>query len=308
MLLRLGTLLLLIALAGCASAPLGPQRPQAYASVEISEVPFYPQQRFQCGPASLTMVLNWGGLETDPERLTDLLYVPAREGSLQPELQAQARRHGRLAYRIPGDVDALLTELEAGHPVLVLQNLALRWTPVWHYAVVIGFDAGRRELILRSGTDERHTVGLRTFLRTWARGNNWGLVVLPPGQLPATARADPYLSAAFELERSGQAEAARIAYRSGVAHWEGHAGLSLALANLEYARGELLAAAAILQNALDAGADDSALYNNLAVVLSELGRWQEAEAAAKAALARGDGHDAKIHSTLQRIRCRGVCG
>jgi hypothetical protein len=30
-------------------------------------------------------------------------------------------------------------QLEAGRPVLVLQNLALKLWPQWHYAVVVGY-------------------------------------------------------------------------------------------------------------------------------------------------------------------------
>jgi hypothetical protein len=34
-----------------------------------------------------------------------------------------------------------LREVAAGNPVLVLQNLSFAWAPVWHYAVVMGYDA-----------------------------------------------------------------------------------------------------------------------------------------------------------------------
>src|SRR3546814_2318796 len=33
--------------------------------VELSEVPFFPQEDYYCGPAALATVLAWGGVDTD---------------------------------------------------------------------------------------------------------------------------------------------------------------------------------------------------------------------------------------------------
>ena len=79
----------------------------------------------------------------------------------------------------------LLAELDAGHPVLVFQNLALDWSPQWHFAVAVGYDLDSGDLILRSGTERRRVTRLSTFEFTWRRGDYWALVVLPPDRLPA---------------------------------------------------------------------------------------------------------------------------
>jgi hypothetical protein len=208
----------LLVLAGCAA--IGPSAPShelsTHAAIELVDVPFYPQERYQCGPAALAMLLDWSGTTVGPQALTDKLYIPARQGSLQPELVAQARQHQRLVCPLRGESQALLDELAAGHPVLVLQNLALRWWPRWHYAVAIGYEPKRGELLLRSGTTKRHRIPLSTFLHTWARGNNWGIVTLRPGHVPATAEPGPYLAAAFDLEAAGLPEQAATAYQAGI--------------------------------------------------------------------------------------------
>ena len=80
----------------------------------------------------------------------------------------------------------LKPELAAGNPVLVLQNLGLPIAPKWHYAVAIGYDVERRDIILRSGTTERLVMPLSTFEHTWARSGYWGMVTLSPGRLPGT--------------------------------------------------------------------------------------------------------------------------
>jgi predicted Zn-dependent protease len=294
---------LLLAISGCASRPPLPRVDQLQ-TVELEAVPFYPQRRYQCGPAALATVLGWSGLSVTPDALKDAVFIPGREGSLQPELRAQARRHGRLAYRLAPQADKLFAELAAGHPVLVLQNLALSWWPVWHYAVVVGFDAERGEVLLRSGTTRRHSVPLTTFMRTWQRAGSWALVALPPDRLPVTADPASFFSAAYDLERTGQPAAAAVAYRAGLERWPQQAELGLALANLHHVAGEIEPAAHVLQAVVAAGAEEAVVYNNLALLLANLGRWREAEAAARTAVDRGGAFAAEFQDTLERIRCR----
>lgn len=303
---RLLAVLLCLQLAACASLePAWNKEDLSQRSAtELQEVPFYPQEDFQCGPAALAMVLDWGGSMIGPEALTRALYIPARKGSLQPELVAQARRQQRLVYPIQGELSALLDELQAGHPVLVLQNLALNWWPAWHYAVAIGFDPARAEILLHSGTIERHRTALPTFMRTWARSGYWGLVVLQPGELPASAQPGPYLAAAFDLEASGFQEAAELAYQAGIARWPEHAGLWIALANRHYARGQTDLAASTLRQGTTKGAASGALYHNLALLLADLGEWQEAQAAAQQALNFPDAPSAAGQSAQDIIRQR----
>ena len=94
------------------------------------------------------MALAWSGLRIDPDDLAPQVYTPSLKGSLQPAMITAARRHSRVAYPISG-ANALLQEIAAGHPVIVLQNLGLSWIPVWHYAVVIGYDLNQEVIILQ---------------------------------------------------------------------------------------------------------------------------------------------------------------
>lgn len=120
-------MLLVSLLAGCASAPKWPA-PETHQAmlpdkVVLDDVPFYPQERYQCGPASLAMMLNSQGLSSNPDILKELVYIPGREGSLQVEMIAGARAHGMLVYPLDGRLESVLTEIAAGNPVLVMQNL-----------------------------------------------------------------------------------------------------------------------------------------------------------------------------------------
>ncbi len=176
--------LLVLALGACAT----PQTAAVIAApgdlparAAVPDVPFFPQEDYYCGPAALATVLAWSGLPAAPEELAARVYTPERQGTLQNDILAAARREGRLAVPLSSLRD-LMAEVSAGHPVLVFQNLALDWYPLWHYAVAVGYDLKRQEITLRSGREAERVTSLDTFERTWERGDYWALVVLRPNQ------------------------------------------------------------------------------------------------------------------------------
>jgi len=165
----------ILGLAGCASAPLHPPMGAVTGvpdRVELEAVPFYSQDDDQCGPAALAMALGAGGKAIEPAALRPQVYLPERHGSLQVEMLAAARRNGFVAIELRPEVAVLFAEIAAGHPVIVLQNLALDWYPVWHYAVVVGYNLETQFVTLRSGRERRAELPLSTFEYTWRRGGS----------------------------------------------------------------------------------------------------------------------------------------
>lgn len=236
------SLVLAVILAGCASTPEWPEISELDADTDqrlvLSDVPFYAQERYQCGPASLAMMLNSQGLDTDPDVLKELVYLPGREGSLKVELVAGARSHGLLVYPLDGSLDSLLEEVAAGNPVLVMQNLRFGWWPQWHFAVVMGFDARERNIILHTDTRERHEESLEVFTATWNRAENWAAVMLPPDQLPATAESLRYLMSANDLETTGRTLAATTAYQTAEKAWPDQPAAIMGQGNIAWDQGE----------------------------------------------------------------------
>ncbi len=269
--------------------------------VELSAVPFFPQEDFQCGPAALATVLNWSGAAVTPEALAPRVYLPERQGSLQVELLAATRRAGRIPYLIQPKLETLLAEVRAGNPVLVLQNLGLSWYTKWHYAVVVGYDLRQDVVILRSGRERRHLVPFKLFERTWRRSDYWAMVALLPDRLPASAEEMPYLRAVAGLERLQRWQEVKVAYTSALTRWPDSAAARMGLGNSLYAMKDLSGAEQAYRQVTLANPTLAPAFNNLAQVLAEQGRLQEAEQAARRAVSLGGPLLASHEETLQQI-------
>jgi hypothetical protein len=273
------------------------------ATIELKNVPFYPQAENECGPASLAMALSASGVKVTPAALTPTVFTPGREGSLQTDMLAASRRRGRVAYPVR-DMRAILTEVAAGTPVIVFQNLALSWYPQWHYAVAIGYDLDTQELILHSGETARLHFPMTTFEHTWERGGSWAIAVLPPTRLPATADAASYASAVEGLEQAKQFDAAARAYATALKRWPDDLQAQMGRGNALYALGRKSESAEAFRQATLKHPDSAAAFNNLAHVLAELGRLAEAEKMARHAVDMGGPFADIARKTLDEILAR----
>ncbi|NIQ00722.1 MAG: PA2778 family cysteine peptidase [Nitrospinaceae bacterium] len=293
-------------LAGCATSPPPSGLPDSLdvsSRHELTEVPFFPQRDYQCGPASLAMTLAWSGLKVTPEDLKPQVYSAKREGSLPPDMIAAARRRGRIAYPVTSTAD-LLREVAAGHPVIVLQRLESFWQTQWHYAVVIGYDLERREIVLHSGAEERLAMALDAFEQTWKPWGYWGLVTMDPRRLPASAEPKKYVKAVLGLERTQRWQEAEQAYSSALARWPHHLTAWIGLGNSRYALGNLAGAEQAFRSAVRAKPDSGIPYNNLAHVLMEMNRTEEALAVIRQAIRLGGPQISVYKKTLAEIQRR----
>jgi tetratricopeptide (TPR) repeat protein len=268
---------------------------------ELKAVPFFPQNAYQCGPAALAMTLNWSGLPIFPEDLTDEVFTPARKGSLQTALISAARRHGRIAYKSTG-MNVIFSEVAAGHPVIILQNLGFSWYPVWHYSVVVGYDLPEKNVILRSGTTSRKTMSSRVFENTWARSNYWGLLILQPKQLPAMAKEDLFLEAVLGLEKARQFRAAIHGYSTALTRWPENLAALMGLGNCHYELGEIKDAESAFRETIRLHPKAGPAFNNLAQILWDQGQKQEALEAAGKAVSLGGPLSAIYQKTLEEIQ------
>ncbi len=188
---RAGALFFMLGLSGCATLP----PPPAGESVQLVNVPAFAQVELQCGPAALASVLSASGLPSTPETLSPDLFIPARQGSLQVELAAQARLRGRVPLMLQASEQALITALREGQPPLVLLNLGVRSDPIWHYAALTGYHPVEG-YTLNNGKARPQTVARGTFLRQWQWAGLWALTLHKPSTPPIYTEAAQWISAA----------------------------------------------------------------------------------------------------------------
>jgi tetratricopeptide (TPR) repeat protein len=261
-------------LCGCASR--GPVMEPSAAVVELVDTPFFPQEAHQCGPAALATVLGASRVAITPEELEQRVYLPGRRGSLQVEMQATPRAYARLGYQVEPELADITAQLDAGRPVLVLHNYGLSFWPRWHYAVVVGYDGPKQQLLLRSGKVQRQVLSAKNFMRAWDNADRWGFVVLAPGELPAAADKERYLEAAAAFEPVAKPRDAWSAFDAAVRQWPDEAVARVGRGTASYRSMDYRAAAADYRAALQIDATQTGARNNLAMTLLELGCVAEA--------------------------------
>ena len=302
-----------LALAGCAapqasrlgsavrSGAAGPAGLPARAL--LAGVPFFAQREYECGPAALAMAMQAAGVEVPPEALVPEVWLPARKGSLQPEMLAAPRRRGLLSVRLGGGLDDPLRAVAGGLPVVVFQNLGLAASPFWHYAVLIGYDLHRETVVLHTGVDEASEQSIHPFERTWVRGGAWAMTVSRPERLPDGAGEEAVARGMSGLERVAP-WAARRGWAAVLARWPDNRTAALGLGNAAWAAGDKAAATSAWQAAVRRHPDFADAWNNLAHALAEAGEHAAALEAARRAVALGGPRVDAYRQTLERLSNR----
>ena len=276
--------------------------PELPARVELNHVPFFAQEDYQCGPAAIAMAMNAAGVKVTPEEMVEQVYLPARKGSLQIEMLVAPRRHGLVAYELAPQMADLLREVAAGTPVIVLENYRYQWWPLWHYAVIIGYDLETGEVIRHSRTKERQTMPFPVFEYVWIDDGYWAMVVVPPDRVPVTATEERYGQAVAALEKTGHIKEAQTAYQAMLARWPSSFVGLMGRGNTAYALKDLAGAESAFRQTVQAHPEATAAYNNLAHVLAVRGKFAEALTAAERAVSLGGPLLPNAQATLEEIR------
>lgn len=296
--------ILLCCLSACAVAPSASDENASLTqqhAVELHNVPFFSQEDYFCGPSSLAMLLGHQGVRTTPTQLAEFVYVPEKKGSLQLEMLAAPRQFGLLAYQTEPTVQSLLEAINANHPVLVLLNLALPVAPQWHYALVIGYEPTTERIVLRSGKNKREELPLTTFVKLWARSNNWGFVAIKPdSSIPSFASAQRYLNALIGLERT-DSKNALLGYKRAKEAWPTEPWFDFGTGNIYFMADQLPEAEQAFSAAVSIYPDFADAWNNLAEVQFKLGRQPEARSAVNKALSLGGAHLSTYKETAEKI-------
>lgn len=169
-------------LAGCASVDTHPETGQNSHAVVLKNVPFYAQEDYQCGPASLAAVLNYRGVPVAPEDIARDIYSRSARGTLSMDMVLYAERKGLGVSQYSGGMDDLRYKIDSGNPLIVLVDNGFSLYQVNHFMVVIGYAEGG--VIVNSGRREGKFISAEDFLSSWKRTKFWTLWVKSGNDIP----------------------------------------------------------------------------------------------------------------------------
>jgi ABC-type bacteriocin/lantibiotic exporter with double-glycine peptidase domain len=138
-------------------------------------VPFFPDQTDQCGPATLAGVLSFWGKSIEPSQLKKEMYEAKLRGTLPMDLVYAAKTHGLSAEAVRGDWSLLRSEIAAGRPVLVVVNRGYTIMPVNHFMIVTGVDPGGAGVYAHSGKKADQFMPMKKFLKQWEKTDYWAM-------------------------------------------------------------------------------------------------------------------------------------
>jgi hypothetical protein len=170
---------LIFLLCSCASGPAA--LPEG-AKV-LPDVPFFPQEEYQCGPAALATVLNYwyirdgNTVRIGTGEIAKAIYSPGARGVLPTDLQNYARKKGFSAEEFKGSMAGLRESIDRGMPVILLVDHGLLLYRVDHFLVATGYT--RHGIIVNSGRNERQVITDTDLEKAWKRTGYWALRVFP---------------------------------------------------------------------------------------------------------------------------------
>ncbi|MFO7963111.1 MAG: C39 family peptidase [Desulfobacterales bacterium] len=171
--------------AGCASRSTTLTNGELNHSVVIDNVPFFAQNRYQCGPASLAGILNFFGDKVSPEEISDAIYRKDIRGTVSLDIVLFARKRGFHSRWYTGSIDDIHQTISAGIPLLVMVDKGVGFLKSYHFMVITGFSPDG--IIVNSGKSRHQIIPNRLFLYQWEKTQFWSLLVSPEAPMEEQA-------------------------------------------------------------------------------------------------------------------------
>ena len=168
----------LVWLAGCQSGGYTARLPQAdtyrpHSAQHLKGVPFFPQEMYQCGPASLASLMHVCGVADSPQTIAKAIFEPKKNGTLSLDLALYPRERGLKSRFYKGSVALLQKSVDAGKPVLIMIDRGFGPLSIYHYMVVVGYQP--EGLRVYSGTRYNNLLTWDTLLPQWDRAGRFSL-------------------------------------------------------------------------------------------------------------------------------------
>lgn len=270
-------------------------------------IPNVPMQKWDimtCGAGSLSAVLQHHGDPTTMDEWQAKL-PKTRGGVMSIDLVLAAREKGFEAQLLTGDQSLVEAELRAGRPVILMLQVVQypgKSLDFFHYIVLDGYDASRNLFRAQFGDGRARWATMRRLEPAWKKTKHATIVIRPRHPLSDSLRA------AVRLEEEGKLALAAHAYRELVGQDPRYTLAWTNLGNTEMRLGRRAAAEDAFRKAIETDPESADALNNLAWLLFEDKRMDEAEPLArKAAITKAPDAWMRLDTLARILAARGAC-
>jgi TolA-binding protein len=274
------------------------------SAVLVDNVPAQKWDILSCGAGALSSVLQHYG---DPMSMDEwqAKLPKTRGGVMSIDLVLAARERGYDASLVTGDAAMVGAEVREGRPVILMLQVIQapgKGYDFYHYVVVDGYDPERNLYRTQFGDGKTRWARIGKLESAW-KPTKYATVLIRPADVNAKA-----LRAAVQLEQDGKYALAATTYREilqrdpqSVLAWTN-------LGNAEMQLGRAVAAEEAFRKALDLDGNAADTLNNLAWLLYEQKRYDEAEPfARRAALTTAPDSWMRLDTLARVLAARGLC-
>ena len=279
------------------------RRPSTAADV-IPNVPMQKWDIKSCGAGSLSAVLqHHGDTKTMDEWQAEL--PKTRGGVMSIDLVLAARKQGFDSELVTGNAALVEAEVRAGRPVILMLQVIQypgKSLDFFHYIVIDGFDPGSNLFRTQFGDGKPRWAPMSRMAGAWKKTKNATILIRPRD--PNTEA----LRTAVRLEEEGKYALAAHAYREILAKDPKSTLAWTNLGNAEMQVGRPVAAEEAFRKALELDPNSADTLNNLAWLLYEEKRIDEAEPLArKAVITKAPDPWLRLDTLARILAARGAC-
>ncbi|MCE5194297.1 MAG: C39 family peptidase [Nitrospiraceae bacterium] len=149
--------------------------PEPKQSRVINNIPFYSQEEYQCGPASLAGLMNFLGVEITPEEIAKEIYSKSAKGTLNIDMIFYPQTKGLISEQYSGNIEDVKKKIDSGYPLIVFVDYGFLSVQANHFMVIVGYN--EHGVIANSGKDKHKTIIYEDFKKIWEKTKNWTLIL-----------------------------------------------------------------------------------------------------------------------------------
>ncbi|MCS7163856.1 MAG: C39 family peptidase [Thermodesulfovibrio sp.] len=141
----------------------------------INSVPFFPSNDFQCGPASLAMILNFLGAKITVDEIAKEIYSKEARGTSDFDMILFAQKRGFKVLNYRGSIEDIKEKIKENKPLIVMTDEGYWFYKKYHFMVVLGFDD--KNIIVNSGKKMHEKINIKEFKKKWSKAGYWTLLI-----------------------------------------------------------------------------------------------------------------------------------